>query len=693
MPRLALRPLVLMSVLALMAVIVGAQAPVPQAEDQETARIVVELLEGGHMARPKIDDAIAVKWCDNFIKQLDPVKFYFLKADVDEFKKEATTLDDKIKQGNIDFARKVFDRFLVRQDERYKTLLELLKQKHDFTVDEYLSDDSDKIDYPVDKAEADERLRKKVKFDLLFSKVVEEFDHDEAVRKWTIRYRDRNRQAHQEDTSELLQRYLTNLTQTFDPHSAYLGPKDWEDMFNQQLHLSLEGIGASLRSEDGYAVVTEIVPGQAADRDGRLQPEDKIIGIEKDGTVIDLVEKKLNDVVRYIRGPRGTKVRLVVQPEGTKEKRVYELTREKIELKEQHAKSKIIDTKSSDGKELKIGVISLPAFYGDTGAILRGDADAVSATVDCRKILTQYKADGIDAVVVDLRGNGGGLLDEAKTLSGLFIDTGPVVQVKEVFGVKHHDDDDEGTAWDGMLVVLIDKFSASASEIFAGVIKDYGRGLIIGDTSTFGKGTVQQIFMISDQLRRRDRRGPQQPNRGALKLTIQQFYRVNGESTQINGVAPHIHIPSMNDHRDMFEAKMDNALKFETVAALPHDNYHRVPADLVAMLEQRSLDRRKTEPKFQKLDEQIKRFLDRKARHSISLNEAKFRSEYVPEDPEEKAAEEKAKKERKKKKYAEREVWASDFYDNEVINIVSDYVTLGHKVLAAGPERAKIAGQ
>ena len=693
MPRLALRPLVLMSVLALMAVIVGAQAPVPQGEDQETARIVVELLEGGHMARPKIDDAIAVKWCDNFIKQLDPVKFYFLKADVDEFKKEATTLDDKIKQGNIDFARKVYDRFLVRQDERYKTLLELLKQKHDFTVDEYLSDDSDKIDYPVDKAEADERLRKKVKFDLLFSKVVEEFDHDEAVRKWTIRYRDRNRQAHQEDTSELLQRYLTNLTQTFDPHSAYLGPKDWEDMFNQQLHLSLEGIGASLRSEDGYAVVTEIVPGQAADRDGRLQPEDKIIGIEKDGTVIDLVEKKLNDVVRYIRGPRGTKVRLVVQPEGTKEKRVYELTREKIELKEQHAKSKIIDTKSSDGKELKVGVISLPAFYGDTGAILRGDADAVSATVDCRKILTQYKVDGIDAVVVDLRGNGGGLLDEAKTLSGLFIDTGPVVQVKEVFGVKHHDDDDEGTAWDGPLVVLIDKFSASASEIFAGVIKDYGRGLIIGDTSTFGKGTVQQIFMISDQLRRRDRRGPQQPNRGALKLTIQQFYRVNGESTQINGVAPHIHIPSMNDHRDMFEAKMDNALKFETVAALPHDNYHRVPADLVAMLEQRSLDRRKTEPKFQKLDEQIKRFLDRKARHSISLNEAKFRSEYVPEDPEEKAAEEKAKKERKKKKYAEREVWASDFYDNEVINIVSDYVTLGHKVLAAAPERAKIAGQ
>ena len=244
----------------------------------------------------------------------------------------------------------------------------------------------------------------------------------------------------------------------------------------------------------------------AADRDGRLQPEDKIIGIEKeDGEVIDLVEKKLNDVVRYIRGPRGTKVRLIVQPDGTKEKRVYEITREKIELKEQHAKSKIIESKATDGKELKIGVINLPAFYGDTVAILRGDRDAVSATGDCRRILNDFKAKGVDAVVFDLRGNGGGLLEEAKTLSGLFIDTGPVVQVKEVFGVKHLDDDDEGTAWDGPLVVLIDKFSASASEIFAGVIRDYGRGLIIGDTSTFGKGTVQQIVMINDHVRRRSR--------------------------------------------------------------------------------------------------------------------------------------------------------------------------------------------
>jgi carboxyl-terminal processing protease len=690
MPRIAFRPLVLISILALMAVIVGAQAPAPQPEDQETARVVVQLLEEHHMARPVIDDAIAVKWCDNFIKDLDPAKYYFLKGDVEEFRKEAKTLDDQIRDGNIDFARKVFDRYTTRQDERFKTQMELLKQKQDFSVDEFLSDDSEKLDFPADKAEADERLRKKVKFDLLYSKVVEDVDDAEAMKKWTIRYRDRNRQIHQFGSDELLQAYLTSLTNTIDPHSAYLGPKDLEDMLNQTLHLSLEGIGAQLRSEDGYAVVTEVVPGMAADKDGRLQPEDKIIGVEKDGETIDLVEKKLNDVVRYIRGPRGTKVRLIVQPDGTKEKRIYELTRQKIELKDQHAKSKVIETKGEAGRDLKIGVISLPAFYGDTGALLRGDQDAVSATGDCRKILNEYRANHVDAVVVDLRGNGGGLLDEAKTLSGLFIDTGPVVQVKEVFGVKHHDDDEEGTAWDGPLVVLIDKFSASASEIFAGVIRDYGRGLIIGDSSTFGKGTVQQIVMISDHVRRRDRRNAQ-PNRGALKLTIQQFYRANGESTQIKGVPPHIHIPSMNDQRDFGEGKMDNAFKFDKVAELPHDDYHRVPGDLVTALEQRSLDRRKAEPKFKKLEDQIHKFVERKARHSISLNETKFRSEYVPEDPEEKALEKARKEDRKKRKFTEREVWASDFYNDEVIHIVTDYLTLGSKVLAAAPERAKVA--
>ena len=249
-----------------------------------------------------------------------------------------------------------------------------------------MNDDPDKIDYPVDKKEADERWRKKIKLDLLQLRA-DKTEEAEAIRKLTVRYKDRNRMFHQFDSSELLEVYLSSLTRTFDPHSSYLSAKNLEDMLNQQLHLSLEGIGASLRSEDGYAVVAEVVPGMAADKDGRLQPEDKIVGIQKEnGEEIDLVEKKLSDVVRYIRGPRGTKVRLIVQPAGTKERKIYEMTRQRIELKEQHAKGKIIETKAN-GKVLKMGIISLPAFYGDTMAILRGDPNAVSATADCRKIL------------------------------------------------------------------------------------------------------------------------------------------------------------------------------------------------------------------------------------------------------------------------------------------------------------------
>jgi carboxyl-terminal processing protease len=673
----------LIAILALMAVVVGAQAPVPTNEDQETARTVVDLLERGHMARPVIDDEIAVKWCNNFLKDLDPQKYYFLKADVEDFKKEAKNLDDQIREGNIDFARRVFERFLKRNDERYQTVLDLLKQKFDFTVDEYVADDPETIDYPVDKKEADERWRKRIKLDLLQLRA-DKTDEAEAVHKLTVRYRDRNRMFHQFDSSELLEVYLTSLTKTFDPHSSYMSAKNLEDMLNQQLHLQLEGIGASLSSEDGYAVVKEVVPGMAADKDGRLQPEDKIVGIQKEnGEEIDLVEKKLSDVVRFIRGPQGTKVRLIVQPAGTKERKIYELTRQKIELKEQHAKAKVLETKIN-GKPLKLGIINLPAFYGDTMALLRGDPNAVSATADCRKILTQFRADGVDAVVMDLRDNGGGLLEEAKTLSGLFIDTGPVVQVKEIFGVKPLADDDEGTAWDGPLVVLINKLSASASEIFAGVIKDYERGLIIGDASTFGKGTVQSIVQIGDHTRRRDSK-----KRGALKLTIQQFYRANGDSTQINGVSPHIHLPSVRDYMDFGEGKMDNALKFEKVPALDHDNYHKLSPELVALLNERSEQRRKDDPKFQKQAQRIKQFLDRKARHSIALNEAKFKAEYFPDDDDKEAAEEeKAKKEKKKKKFTEREVWSSDFYNDEIIRIVGDYLTLGSKDLAANPVKA-----
>ncbi len=691
MPRLVLRSSLVIASLALVAAFVGAQSPTPSALDRLTARTVIDLVEHHHMARPNINDETAKKWGENFIKDLDPQKCYFLKSDVAEFRKHFLELDDEIKKGDLTFCKLVFDRFLTRSDERWAQIQEILKSKQDFNVDEKWYNDADTIDFPADAKEAGERWRLRLKAELLESKL-NKVDDAEAVAKLVVRYHDRNRFVHQMDSGEMLEIYLSSLTRTFDPHSSYMGAKNFEDLLQQSLHLKIDGIGATLQTEDGVAIVREIVPGMAADKDGRLQPEDKIVGIQNpDGTETSLVEKKINDVVRYIRGKRGTKVRLIVIPAGEKERKIYELTRDKVELKDQHAKGQIIEAKAADSnaKPYKVGVINMPSFYGDTEALQRGDENAVSATKDCAALLKGFEKDHVNAVVVDLRGDGGGLLTEAISMSGLFIDRGPVVQVKDRSGVRHLDDRMDGAVWDGPLVVLIDRSSASASEIFAGVIRDYGRGLIIGDVSTFGKGTVQSVVEINDQLNRLDafRLGEKElPNLGALKLTIQQFYRVNGESTQVRGVAPHIHIPSLHDQDDFGEGKMDNALKFDKVDALPHDQYNRVPSDLVDQLSARSAERRKANPKFQKQDVVIKKAIERRNRHWIPLKQDKFIAEFDIDEDARKLAEEK-KALAKKKKYAEHAAWESDFYNDEIMAIVADYLTLGRKALAGEPVR------
>ncbi|WP_435022187.1 carboxy terminal-processing peptidase [Tundrisphaera sp. TA3] len=683
MSRSVLRPVAATGLLGIVALVIGAQAPAPAPTplDERTARAVVYLLEKSHMAKPTIDDEIAKRWCKTFLKDLDPQKYVFLKADIDEFLPQAVTLDDKIRDGNLDFAKEVFARYLKRSDERLKMATEILAQKPDFTIDESMADDPEQLDYPADEAEARDRLRKRIKLELLQAKIDGE-PEEEAVKKASIRYRDRNRIVHQFNSSDMLEIYLTSLSRTFDPHTSFMNKDSLEDLIQQSLQLSLTGIGASLQSEDGFAVVKELIPGGPADKDGRLQPEDKIIGIRKDdGTDIDFVEKRLKDVVRDIRGDAGTHVKLIVIPHDSKEKKIYELIRQKVELSEAHAKGQVIETKGPDGKPLKVGVINLPAFYGDSTAVRNGDANAVSCTLDTARIIRDFKEKGVNAVMMDLRGNGGGLLDEAISLSGLFIDKGPVVQVRESAGVDHNDDEDAGTAWDGPLVVLIDRQSASASEIFAGVIKDYGRGLIIGDISTFGKGTVQSIVPINEHLRQRG-----MPSLGALKLTIRQFYRVNGESTQIKGVPPDIHIPSIFDQAEFGEGKMENALKFDKVAELPHDNYNRVPSKLVAQLTELSSKRRAENDKFRKRDEAIKKILERKSRHAISLNEEKFRAETVSD--EEDKDETKVSKTKAKKRLAEHPAWESNYYNDEILNIVGDYLTIGSDVVANAPIKA-----
>jgi carboxyl-terminal processing protease len=694
MPRQVFRRstglLALAGVLGVSGLIVGAQAPAVKDTplDQATSQIVAALLERNHLAKPQINDEVSKRWIRNFFESLDPFKYYFLKADIDEFMAEESKLDDAIQTGDLTFAKRVFARLIERADQRYTDALEILKTEPDFTIDESIVDDPKRLDWADSAEVARDRLRKLIKLELLQKKIEGE-DLQKAMSQLRIRYKDRNRYFHQFDMTDLLEVYLSAMTTAVDPHSAYWGPKTHEDLMGLGIQLSLEGIGASLMTEDGYPVVKEVVPGGAADKDGRIQEEDRIVGIIKDdGTREDFVEKKLNDVVRKIRGPKGTKVKLIIKPAGSSEEKVYELTREKIDLQDEHAQAKVIEVKTDLREQpVKVGVIQIPGFYGDLLAVERGEPNAISVTKDVRRFLEEFKTQGVEAVLLDVRGNPGGLLLEAQTLSGLFIDQGPVVQVREANNRRPLFDDEEGTVWDGPVVVAIDKGSASAAEILAGVIKDYARGLIVGDASTFGKGTVQSIMPLNEQISR----GNRLPNLGALKLTIQQFYRPNGESTQIEGVKSDIHIPSARDQADFGEGRNDTAVGYDKVAALAHDTYNRVNPQLVAKLAERSEARRKDDPKFREDDQFIAKLIERKKRHEISLNEQKYREESRRDEL---ADEEQKAKSRVRKRRGQVEAWdEKDHYNQELSRIVADYVVLGRQVLLAAPTRVKNAGE
>jgi carboxyl-terminal processing protease len=399
--------------------------------------------------------------------------------------------------------------------------------------------------------------------------------------------------------------------------------------FEIALRLNLDGIGAVLRSENGQTIVVEVVPGGAAGKDGRLKPNDKIVGVAQgDSKFVDVVEMKLPDVVKMIRGARGTKVQLKVVPVGKVEPVVYDLTRQKIELKSQEARAEIVEQgKKPDGKPYLIGVIDLPSFYADQGA---GAGEAKSCTEDIRKILKDFEAKKVDGVVLDLRRNGGGLLTEARALTGLFIDQGPIVQVRDSAGrVKRLDDPERGTVYGGPLIVLTSRFSASASEILAGALQDYGRALIVGDSSTYGKGTVQTVVDLGNQV---DANPP--PKLGALKLTIQQFYRVNGDSTQNRGVVADVVLPSLTELVTKGEQESDFALPFDKVKPADHEEMGLVPADVKASLRERSAKRIKESKDFEKMARDIELFKERKARKKVPLNEKELRELFAKDDAE-----------------------------------------------------------
>ncbi len=647
------------------------QAAAPASTDQQTAVLVSQMISKFHISQKSIDDKISAMLLKRFLKEIDPLKLYLLQDDVDKLDRYRDHLDDLVKAGKTEFANEAFGIYRDRLEERMVMAHKLIDAPHDFTLDENMSTDTDKTPWAADNAELNERWRKRVKYELLTFKL-DDKPTDEARKQLHRRYDTIKKNAQATEAPEVLEMYLSSLAHCFDPHSSYMSPQTLED-FNIQMRLSLEGIGAALRSEDGYTMVAEVVAGGAAEKDGRLKAKDKIIAVaQEDGDFVDIVEMKLTRVVRLIRGKGGTKVRLKVV-NGVGETVVYELTRQKVELKNQAVKGEILDTgERLPGTKGRIGIINIPSFYRDFAGAQQRTEDFKSTVRDVKQVLRDFREKGgVDGVVIDLRMNGGGSLDEAVEVSGLFIDQGPVVQIKELDGaVKTRDDEEDGLVYTGPLVVMCNRLSASASEIFAGVIKDYKRGIVIGDTTTHGKGTVQNVMPVSKQVFRVLGGGK---NLGALKLTINQFYRVNGDSTQNKGVESDVVLPSIIDHMDLGESFLDNALAFDRIQPAKHVMYEMVNPAAVASLREASQKRIKADPKFAEIQKSISRYLERKNRKSVSLNEVQLRSERDAEKAEQEIEKEEQEHETGTK---EGPIFPVNDYNNEALRVALDYVGL-----------------
>lgn len=672
---LAIVTLVSLSVGLLVTVVsVNAGPAEPTARDRTVAIAVTAFLNKDHLSRRDLDDEISKRFIDTFLETLDPRKLYFLQSDIDHFQQWNESLDDQIKSGDVGFAHDVYKVYLQRIEERTKLINELLDLEHDFTADESISTNYDDVSYPKDEAEARERWRKQIKWDLLIQKAANKADDTEARKRLRRRYRTIAQNKREADSDELLEVYLTALTTSYDPHSTYMSPTAFEN-FKIMMSLKLEGIGAALQMDDGQTVISKIIPGGAADKEGNLKPKDHIIGVGqgKDGEIVDVVGMRLDAVVKLIRGERGTIVRLEVVPEGKGETKIINITRDRIELTDSEARSVIIEEgEKPNGKPYKIGVIDLPSFYMDMDAANQGVPDYKSTTADVRKLLEEFNKKEVDAVVVDLRENGGGSLPEAVDVTGLFIDEGPIVQIKDAEGaVRQHKDNDRGVAWDGPLVVLISKFSASASEIFAGAIKDYQRGLVIGDHATHGKGTVQTLMDVGQQLYRIQNA----PKLGALKITMQQFYRPNGDSTQNRGVLSHIELPWITTHLDVGESDLDYAVAFDNIKPAMFPKMKRTSDTLVSNLKQRSEQRQEQSKEFQKLKQRIAKYLEQKKRKFVSLNEEVFmadRAELNDKDRDDEEDDDNT------------EVVKRDYYFNEALAITIDYASMLGKGQVAG---------
>ena len=604
----------------------AAPPPSPQTEANIT-RLTAGLLESSQFAHHPLDSEFAGKFLDRYLDALDPGHSLLIKADLDEFARYRATLAQTTKQsGTTDAAHAIFARCLQRLEQRVDYVTKQLKTaKFDFTGHDVFSFDRDKEPRPKDIEAAQALWMQQLRAEYLQEKLGDK-KADQIVTTLTRRHTQQLRTMKQLSQDEVLEIYLNALAHVYDPHSDYMGHQQMES-FSIAMNLKLFGIGAVLENEDGYTKIRELVPGGPASKSGLLKPGDRIIAVaqgSKEPT--DIVNMPLSRAVELIRGPKGTNVTLTILPAGAADSAVPKkipLVRDEIKLEDQEAKARIIEWPAGKGPPIRVGVIDLPSFYAEMGG--REGGGQRSATADVDKLLSKLKAEKVEGVILDLRRNGGGSLEESIRMTGLFIKSGPVVQTRGPDGdVEMGADKDPAVQYDGPLIVLTSRFSASASEILAGAVQDYGRGLVVGDTSTFGKGTVQNVLPLARMM---DRSGlPYTYDPGALKVTIRKFYRPGGSSTQLRGVASDIVLPSHTDFNDVNEASLTDPLAWDALPASKFQAVNRVAPHL-ARLKEASAKRVSSGKDFAFLREEVALLKKSFGNKTISLNEAERRKE------------------------------------------------------------------
>ncbi len=572
-----------------------------------TQQIMNNLLRG-HYEHQRLDDKLSSRVLDILLDDIDSTRSYLLAADVKEFEQYRYSLDEALNRGDMRPAFIIFNRFQQRVSERLSFLLNELHSKaadYHFDTDERLDLDREKAPWATTSAELDDLWRKRLKNSILNLKMAGK-EKDAIIELLSKRYQNQLNRVHQSQSEDAYQTFMNAVTRAFDPHTQYFSPRNTEN-FNINMSLSLQGIGAVLQTEDEHTKVVRLVPAGPAAKAGNLQPADKIIGVgQAEGDIVDVIGWRLDEVVELIRGPKSTTVRLEILPANSSgtDSKIISIVRDEVKLEEQSAQKDVIEVKDGDVTH-KIGVIDIPTFYIDFQGRMENKPDYKSTTRDVTVLINELKEEGIDGLIIDLRNNGGGSLEEAITLTGLFIPQGPVVQVRSTHGrVEVLPDQDPSVLYDGPITVLVNRLSASASEIFAGAIQDYGRGLIVGG-QTFGKGTVQSLRPLRS---------------GQLKITQAKFYRVSGDSTQHQGVIPDILFPSLFDKEKIGESALEEALPWDTIRPAEYNSNKGIAATLPA-LRQLHQTRIEHNPDFRFLREQKALITELRQQTQVSLNE------------------------------------------------------------------------